>query len=303
MTMAVSDDRWVRHRRAVLVAYCLVFVWSAKQFGIPVDRLAVLAWIFAAFMCGAVGRPRDDVKQSFRDWAVVFGIYMFYDYSRGIADQLGIPVNFAGPRNVDRFLFFGVDPTAWMQERFYVRGDIKWYDVLGSIIYMTHFVFPVALAVFLRWRGRERWVLYVRRLGLMLVGGVVGYIAYPAAPPWMAAKNGYIDKIDRITGRGWSELNLDTVSKTFDRGVAVLNPVAAMPSLHAATALLVVLWFFPNRSWWMRAALLLHHRHDSRPRVLRRALCDRRTCRIRTRVPGVAWGRLVGATFVVYEVN
>jgi membrane-associated phospholipid phosphatase len=92
----------------------------------------------------------------------------------------------------------------------------------------------------------------------MLVGGVVGYIAYPAAPPWMAAKNGYIDKIDRITGRGWSELNLDTVSKTFDRGVAVLNPVAAMPSLHAATALLVVVWFFPNRSWWTRVALLLH---------------------------------------------
>ncbi|MFM8870575.1 MAG: hypothetical protein ACKOFD_03240, partial [Actinomycetota bacterium] len=123
MTMAVSGDRWIRHRRVVLVAYCLVFVWSAKQFGIPVDRLAVLAWIFAAFMCGSVGRPRDEVKQSFRDWAVVFGIYMFYDYSRGIADQLGIPVNFSGPRNVDRLLFFGVDPNVWMQERFYVRGD------------------------------------------------------------------------------------------------------------------------------------------------------------------------------------
>jgi len=64
--------------------------------------------------------------------------------------------------------------------------------------------------------------------------------------------------IDRITGRGWYEVGLDTVSRTFDRGVAVLNPVAAMPSLHAGLALLVALWFTRNSPRWLRGLALLH---------------------------------------------
>ena len=47
-------------------------------------------------------------------------------------------------------------------------------------------------------------------------------------------------------------------SLTFDRGVAVLNPVAAMPSLHAGLSMLVALWFTRNSPTWVRAVAMLY---------------------------------------------
>jgi membrane-associated phospholipid phosphatase len=60
----------------------------------------------------------------------------------------------------------------------------------------------------------------------------------------MAARDGYLEPVQRITARGWSKMGLHTVSKIFDRGAAISNPVAALPSLHAACALLVVAFFW-----------------------------------------------------------
>jgi membrane-associated phospholipid phosphatase len=72
----------------------------------------------------------------------------------------------------------------------------------------------------------------------------------------MASEKGYFPPIQRITGRGWWELNLKTVSQTLDRGAAVLNAVAAMPSLHAGLSLLAVMWFTRNTRMWVRIAAL-----------------------------------------------
>ena len=121
---------------------------------------------------------------------------------------------------------------------------------------MTHFVFPVLPLVWLRVRRRADWLRYVRRFSLTLGISVSTFIAFPAAPPWMAAEKGYMPAVSRITGRGWWELNLKTVSRTLDRGAAVLNAVAAMPSLHAGMALFVAMWFTRNSARWVRVASL-----------------------------------------------
>jgi membrane-associated phospholipid phosphatase len=190
-----------------------------------------------------------------RDWLVLVAVYMAYDYSRGTADQWGIGVNYTLLRDIDRFLFFGNDPGVWMQKTF-LRPDVRWYDVGGAIVYMMHFVLPVVPLAFLRVRQRTEWLSYVRRFSLTLGIAVSVFIMFPAAPPWMAAERGYFPPIQRITGRGWWELNLKTVSRTLDRGAAVLNAVAAMPSLHAGLSLLAVMWFTRNTRTWVRIASL-----------------------------------------------
>ena len=233
-------------RRAMLGGYFLVFIWSTNTHGLPVDRLAVLTWVLAGFVVAMVGRPRDDVKLLAKDWVLLVAVYLFYDYSRGMADQLGMPVHVTSLRDIDRLLTGGVDASVWMQDRFYEPTSVRWYDIAGALIYMSHFVFPVIPLVYLRVRNRVQWVRYVRRLSLTFAIAVTCFILYPAAPPWLTAKQGHMDDVYRITGRGWVHLNLETVSKTFDRGVAVLNPVAAMPSLHAGLALLVTLWVTQN---------------------------------------------------------
>ncbi len=244
-------------RRALLGAYAAVFFWSLITYGIPVDRIAVLLWMLAAFLISSIGRTRDDVKLMMRDWLVLVVIYMIYDYSRGTADQFGIPVNYTIPRDIDRILFFGRDANVWLQSLL-LHSYVRWYDVAGAIIYMLHFVLPVIPLALLRVRNRTEWLRYVRRFALTLYIAVASFIVFPAAPPWMAAEKGYIKPVYRITGRGWWELHLKTVSKTLDRGAAVLNAVAAMPSLHAGMALLVTLWFTRSAPKWVRIVALAY---------------------------------------------
>ncbi len=245
----------VQVRQFGLVAYFVVFFWSIFANGIPVDRIAVLLWMLAAFLIASIGRTRVEATQMVRDWLVLVAVYMAYDYSRGTADQWGIGVNYTLLRDIDRFLFFGNDPGVWMQKTF-LRSDVRWYDVGGAIVYMMHFVLPVVPLAFLRVRQRTEWLSYVRRFSLTLGIAVSVFIMFPAAPPWMAAEKGYFPPIQRITGRGWWELNLKTVSRTLDRGAAVLNAVAAMPSLHAGLSLLAVMWFTRNTRTWVRIASL-----------------------------------------------
>ena len=43
----------------------------------------------------------------------------------------------------------------------------------------------------------------MRRFALLLGAGVSTYISLPVAPPWMAARDGCIAQVARITTRGW----------------------------------------------------------------------------------------------------
>ena len=245
-------------RRALIAVYGLVFFWSAKQFGLPVDRIAVVLWLLGALVCGNFGKPMREQRAMVRDWAILVALLFAYEYSRGIADQLGTRVHMTAIRDIDRFLFFGNDPNVWVQNHFNISRKVSWYELPLAVVYMTHFVFPVAIAVILWLCNRRQWDRYMRRFALLLGAGVATYILFPVAPPWMAARDGYIGDIARITARGWRSMGLSTVSKVFDRGKEITNPVAALPSLHAAFSLLVVVFFFKWMSTpWRIISLIL----------------------------------------------
>ena len=57
--------------------------------------------------------------------------------------------------------------------------------------------------------------------------------------------------VERIVGRGWGKLNLQTASALIDQGQASVNLVAAVPSLHAglAAAIAAFLWTRVSRKW------------------------------------------------------
>jgi len=191
-----------------------------------------------------------------RDWSIFAGILFAYEYSRGLSDQLGRPISYLAVRNIDRALFFGTDPNVWMQQHLNVSKVLSWYEYPLAVTYMTHFIFPPGVAVLLWWINRDMWVRYMRRLGILFFLACATFAAFPVAPPWLAAKQGYIAPIHRITARAWSHMGIKSVSKVFDRGTAITNPYAAMPSLHAGCALLVVLFFFPYMPKWIRVISL-----------------------------------------------
>jgi membrane-associated phospholipid phosphatase len=104
---------------------------------------------------------------------------------------------------------------------------------------------------FLRDRFRE-WVAAALTLSLV---GIVGYVVYPAAPPWLASDQGEIGAAARISTLGWDYWQLNVVGRLTGLGQAGSNPVAAMPSLHAGAALLVALFLWPSVNAIGRVAL------------------------------------------------
>ena len=171
-------------------------------------------------------------------------------------NRLGFGLHIAGPARADEEVF-GAIPSVWLQERL-VDGSPHWYDGAAALVYVTHFI-SIPLVTGLVWfclRDRfKEWVAAVLTLSLV---GTVGYVLYPAAPPWLASDRDEIGTIARISSLGWDCWHLGAVGRLTDLGQAGSNPVAAMPSLHAGAALLVALFFWPSVNALGRVALLAY---------------------------------------------
>ncbi len=171
-------------------------------------------------------------------------------------NRLGFGLHVAGPADADRALF-GVVPSVWLQEHL-VDGSARWYDAAAALVYVTHFVsIPLVTAVV--WFAlRDRFKAWLGAVLTLTALGVVGYVVYPAAPPWLASDWGEVGAVERISTIGWSALHLDAVGRLTDLAQGGSNPVAAMPSLHAGVALLVALFLWPSVSKLWRVALLAY---------------------------------------------
>jgi hypothetical protein len=246
--------------RLGLVAYLIVLGTYIVRVGVPIDRLGQSVWIVAGIIAARLGRPLRDHVRAVLDWLPLIAALILYDHTRGIADTLGIPTRVLELVDIERLIFNGMLPTAWLQERFYDPGNPHWWDAAASLIYVSHFVLPWALAAVLYVRSRRIWITYVRRVVLLSYAGLATYILIPAAPPWFASGYGYVpEQMDRIATGGWSVLGLRSAGVMLDQAQAGSNHVAALPSLHAAFALLfsVTMWFLV-RNWVLRVLIAIY---------------------------------------------
>lgn len=168
-------------------------------------------------------------------------------------NRLGAGLHVLGPARADERVF-GTVPTVWLQQRFY-DGTSHWYDVVAALVYVTHFVTIPLLTAVVWFCLRDRFAAWLVAVLTMSVVGIAGYVAYPAAPPWLAAERGDIGVVERISHIGWEHIHLDVVARLTEAGQSGSNPVAAMPSLHAGAALLVALFIWPSVGALARTAL------------------------------------------------
>jgi membrane-associated phospholipid phosphatase len=107
------------------------------------------------------------------------------------------------------------------------------------------------LGVALLWvylRRNEAFVRFRNTILLANLLGLVGYVLLPTAPPRMFPDIGFSDTLSEF-----GELNHGSGLVEF-----AANPYAAMPSLHAADALIVGLVLFSVcRTWWAKTLWLL----------------------------------------------
>ena len=180
-------------------------------------------------------------------------LILVYESFRGIADSLNSHVNYSLAPNIDKFLF-GDLPTIYLQNLLW-NGYVRWYDFIFYAPYLLFFIIPLGLAI-LVWKTREKYYWRVVTAYLIVFfAGFLTFLLFPAAPPWLAAQQQHIEPITRISSDVWLALGISDFPSLYNN--ISPNPVAAIPSLHAAVATLLPLFIFQlyGRRWGVVSVL------------------------------------------------
>jgi hypothetical protein len=242
--MAINRQNIAKVIGLVGTLACIALFIHRPSFPTP-DKL----FIFLVFLFMAFSQAWQLIKHIFPFVAVILA----YESFRSIADKLNTHVDYLLAPHIDKLLF-GNLPTIYLQDWLW-RGHTSWYDYVLYIPYLFHFIIPFFLAI-LVWKTRESF--YWRGVTTYLLvasGAFLTFFLFPAAPPWLASQNHYIPHIARISSQVWAGLGLHDFPSVYNH--LTPNPVAAIPSLHAAWAVLFFLFVLKlyGRRWAALAAI------------------------------------------------
>jgi membrane-associated phospholipid phosphatase len=230
------DSQRARAALSVLVtlyALAIALLYALGQFGffwktVVVPSLFIVAYLarrFTAFV---------------RDWSVFLCAVVLFDSVRGLV--YGVTLHFQRPMymgyaiELERTLFGAPVPSSRMQQALTDPSHIGTLEKLLVVVHASHFLAFLLFALLL-------WIVrppaFTRfRLAMLLVmySGLVMYLLIPTVPPWMAASRYFVLEPVRHIPAAVYNLSVPTLAESFD-----VNPVAAMPSLHAAFPTLLAL--------------------------------------------------------------
>ncbi|MEI8000698.1 MAG: phosphatase PAP2 family protein [Actinomycetes bacterium] len=223
-------------------------------FGMP-DRPWILAWLLGAvFVAG--WRSEQPIARTLFDWLPVLLILAAYDIIRLQAPSL-IPQAHLQPQlGFDEFIGFGTAPTVHLQRALFRSSHPSVFDYVCLVVYTSHFVAALAVAVVLYVRARARFARYAFTFLACSLAGFATYVVYPAVPPWMASVRSALPPTVRIPDVLWRHLHVEILTKVFSGNPRYSNPVGAIPSEHAAYPLLFLLLFWAVASPRWRVVLV-----------------------------------------------
>jgi membrane-associated phospholipid phosphatase len=201
-------------------------------------------------MTAAIAAGRRYLPRGYADFAfqllIWFGFLAAYQVARGVADRNPTRAFENGWRVIDleqrltglRELTF----QGWTQSSHFLAELVSWtywnseFTVIGTAL----------LWVYLRRNGA--FTRFRNTVLLANVLGLIGYVLLPTAPPRFFTSVGFTDTLGQLGGLNHGSGLVELAS----------NPYAAMPSLHAADALIVgVVLASVTRRWPLKVLWLL----------------------------------------------
>jgi len=212
----------------VLILVAVGYILITRSIPTP-DTVMLLVLLYVA----ASGKGRAFIK----DWWFFFLYFYLYNLVRGhahlIQKPLGISIHETELLSIEKFIFHGQIPTLRMQK--FADVVVHWWDYAAIIMYLSYFIFPLSVGTYIWLKEPKKYFLQFRNAYMVLcLLGLITYILYPAAPPWMAAELGYLP---HLTRNSWELVKVGQwTSNLFDS--VGYNLVAPLPSLHVGWAFL-----------------------------------------------------------------
>ena len=212
--------------------------------GVPAQRDRLLLWIVLGLLALSTANLGGWMRGVVLEWLPFALVLWAYDLLRGLADGLLFSAHIRPQLEADRLLGFGTVPTVRLQDHLWDgAGNLHWYDYAAWGVYMSYFLATYVVAGLLWFVARDRFRRYVATVTLLAAMGFATFALFPAAPPWLASREGALEWTTRAIGPITGEVPFVAVSfeGLYERGAEYANPVAAVPSLHAAYTLLIAL--------------------------------------------------------------
>jgi len=210
---------------------CAVLFLHEPSFPTP-DKI----FVFLVFVFMALGQAREFIKR----FLPFVALLLIYESFRGLVPSLNTHVNYLWMPRADRLLF-GQLPTSWLQHYLW-HGHVMWYDFVFYGAYTLHFVLPFALAV-LVWKLREsHYWQFITTYLIVSFAGFLTFLLFPAAPPWLASDKHLIEPVAHVSTSVWYAFGIHDFPSVYNK--ISPNPVAAVPSLHAAYATLLIIFVY-----------------------------------------------------------
>jgi membrane-associated phospholipid phosphatase len=182
-------------------------------------------------MAAAIAAGRRFLPRGYADFAyqllIWFGFLAAYQVARGVADRDPTRAFANGWRVIDaeqRLAGLGeLTLQGWTQSSRVLETLVAWtywnseFTVIGLALLWVYF------------RRNELFTRFRNTILLANVLGLIGYVVLPTAPPRFFTSIGFTDTLGQIGGLNHGSGLVQLAS----------NPYAAMPSLHAADALIV----------------------------------------------------------------
>ncbi len=247
LTKNPARSLWTPRRVVVLaIAYVAALVGTILSFGffISPDRYFLILLVPAL----ALGLTRRYVLDFLPFICLLFVYELMRGYGRVVNfDVLHRHAYFEPMITFDRLVGLGTTPPELLQ-RWFWDGHLGTADQLVALLDHAHFFVPPTL-LFVIWLER-RELFYTGATAVIVAAFIaaVVFFLFPAAPPWYAGRHHLLDVVS-INGIQSAASSLPHGGSFIEQHIPA-NRVAAMPSLHAAFALLT--WLIARR--WRRVA-------------------------------------------------
>ncbi len=230
-------------RPGPLVISALVYLILATA--IMIWRGVSVSPDYILLLCVPIALLSGHILRFLRDWIPFVAIFLGYEAMRGIAPKVGIAPHVSDLAAIEQTTFAGHLPSAVLQSITPgVLGRVIAYA--ATVVYFCHFVFPFGVALVLWLANRTQFLRYTTALMGMSFAAFIIFLLLPTAPPWYAEDQGVV--------HGVTKLITTTLPSYISPYYTKLNPnpVAALPSLHAAfpfVSFLALRPVYPRAAW------------------------------------------------------